>query len=165
VEYNRGLYVSPNSPQLTKGTKAADGSWKTPPRLSKSVTKFDLMTYMEFCRSPEAVEVDYRPEGELVDKLIANEMNDDWWRRHLRPVNLTVVKQHLRATARHDVRATELAAAPTTAMPSPGEACRWCDFRALCMDEFFGNRPDPLVPSDYGLRVSRRGPEAEDVQA
>lgn len=153
VEYNRALFVAPSTPQLTKGTKTKDGEWKTRPRLSKTVTRFDLATYQAFCLSDEAIEVEYAAEPELIEKLTAAQTGEDWFKRTLRPVNLTVVNRHLVTVVGAAERSEVISADPSSAVASPGDNCRWCDYAPLCLDEFYGARSDPLIPSDYGLKL------------
>lgn len=145
IEYNRGIYTAPSTPVLTKG------SAKTPPRLSKAVTKYDLATYLEFCQSEAAAAAGYEAEPEIIERLTKAESGDEWWRRSSRPVSLSVVRRHVRAAAAQARRAEILD--PSEAMPSPGPGCSWCAYAALCRAENYGGFPEPFAAGDYGLRI------------
>jgi len=133
VEYDRLRYKRPATPRLTqKGN------------LSKSVTDFDLPTYIEFTES-EGIEAD----ESVVASLAAD--RDRFFRRRLTPVNRNIVREHLRAAV-SDATEAEKITDSDSAPRTPTKGCAWCDYLQLCRAQLVGSVQDDYDPAAFGLR-------------
>jgi hypothetical protein len=137
--------------------------------LSKSITDFDLGTYIEWARGPEGNGVPYpgrakdgsgaglyQIEPAIVEKLSTPASTSAWFQRTLTPLNSNLIKVHLRAAVDS---AVDLAASRRRAKES-GEAarnltsnCRWCDFVKLCRAEMVGGPGGEYELADMYLRA------------
>jgi hypothetical protein len=156
VEFDRVRFKKPATPTLTQ----AGG-------LSKSVTDYDAYTYRAWCATgprPEptaaalkkGLTAETMPLYELdPEHLAALEANrDSWFRRSRRPLSMFTVTAHVRAAQSQAARAAEVD--PKTAPISPSKSCGFCPYSSLCRATIMGGTPDPLVLSDWGLRVKKR---------
>lgn len=133
VEYDRLRYKRPAVPRLTqKGN------------LSKSVTDFDLPTYIEFTEG-EGIE----PDQTVVASLAADK--DRFFRRRLTPINRNAIREHLRAAVADAVEAEKIYDS-TSAPRSPSNRCAWCDFLQLCRAQLVGSVEEEYDPQAFGLR-------------
>lgn len=155
LSYDRARTKSPSAPALTKS-----GS------LSKSTTDYDLAAYLAFTEEPvpyPGLKKDgsgageYLRDDEVVARLSSPSERAKWNDRTLTPVNLNIVRSHLRE-ARNTRQAME---GTLEAFQRDGQAtrnlnrmgCGWCDFQALCLAEMRAGGPsEDLEPGDYGLR-------------
>lgn len=140
VEFDRARIKKPTTPKLT--TRGV---------LSKSITDFDGYTYKNWCESAEAKEAGYEFEQAVWDK--AEEDQESWFRRSLKPLSLNAIRAHVMSMQTQAERASKLD--PKKAAIQPSNSCAWCPFLNLCRAEIIGGRPDPLYPSEYGLRLKK----------
>lgn len=155
LSYDRARTKSPSAPALTKS-----GS------LSKSTTDYDLAAYLAFTAEPvpyPGLKKDgsgagtYERDPAVVERLSSPSERAKWNDRTLTPVNLNIVRSHLRE-ARNTRQAMEstletfhLQGQATRNLNRMG--CGWCDFQALCLAEMRAGGPlEDLDPGDYGLR-------------
>lgn len=161
VGYDRVRGKVPTTPKLTKAG-----------RLNKSVTDYDLPTYLEWCATEPAYEGTkrddeggvYRADDDVIEALSTPEARASFFRRTLVPINVNVIREHLRAAVFEVQQMTATADAMQRtgeAARSPSRACNWCDFLLLCRAELVGG---PLSANgdvaeqlrDYGLRQRSR---------
>lgn len=145
VAFNRVCSVKPTTPKLTQ--KGA---------LSKTVTNFDLMTYLAFCKSPAAIEAGYKPEQSQIERISAPAYQTRFFQRTLRPISRNIIKAHLQAAVDSNSdsnltiqRVEKRGEAPRN---MTGSACRFCDFAQLCRAMMVGGVDGEYEISDYGLR-------------
>lgn len=151
VAYDRARMAGPRNPSVT-----ASGT------LSKSVTDYDLATYLVFAAGPDGDGVPwgepdtfyqsgkkkgepkfgkYTVEQSVIDKLSDPAALSVWHQRTLSPLNMNVVVAHLRAAADTalDVRRTRARVQEQSAAPrNLSRACQWCPFSELCRAEMVG---------------------------
>lgn len=133
IEYDRLRYKRPATPKLTqKGN------------LSKSVTDFDLPTYIEFVET-EGIEADQTVVASLEADV------DRFFRRRLTPVNITIVREHLKAAVAGATEA-ETITASDSAPRSPSNKCAWCDYLQLCRAQLVGSVSEDYDPAAFGLK-------------
>ena len=159
--YDRVRTTVPKSPTVT-----ASGT------LSKSVTDYDLATYLAFAAGPDGDGVPWGEEGvyfktgkragepkfgrytaeeSVIEKLSDPAALSAWQQRTLTPLNRNIVRTHLRAAVdtAGDIRVTRDRAAETReAGRNLSKGCEWCPFAALCRAEMVGG-PD----GDYDLEA------------
>lgn len=145
VAFNRVRSVKPTTPKLIKSG-----------RLSKTVSDFDLMTYMAFCKSPAAQEAGYQPEQSQIDRISAPAYQTRYFQRTLRPISRNIIRTHLQAAIDSDSdsnltiqRVGKRGEAPRN---MTGSACSWCDFAALCRAQMVGGVEGEYEVTEYGLR-------------
>lgn len=129
--------------------------------LSKSVTDYDLLKYLDFTMKPvpypgrkkdgsDAGE--YVQDGELVKKLGTPMEMDKWNRRAGPPVNLRLIKAHLMQAL---VTARQIRDAEEFPRNLSRRGCKGCDFLELCLDEM---RTGRVLDNeqDYGLALRQK---------
>ena len=151
VAYDRVRTTAPKQPKLT-----ATGT------LSKSVTDYDLPTYLAFAAGPDGTGASWGEEGAYyvsgkkkgepkfgvyqAEESVVRALSDPaaastWQQRTLTPLNRNIVTTHLRAAVDTslDITATRARVAES------GEAgrnltndCKWCPFAELCRAEMTG---------------------------
>lgn len=155
--YDRVRMVKPKQPVVTQsGT------------LSKSVTDYDLATYVEWARGPDGQGVPfpgrskdgsqaglYLAEDGVIEKLARPATVSAWFQRTLTPLNSNLIKVHLRAAvdSAADLAQTRARAQVTGEAPrNLTSGCRWCDYVGLCRAEMVGGVSGDYELSDYKLR-------------
>lgn len=167
VAYDRTRSVAPKTPVLTQSGG-----------LSKSVSDFDLYTYVTWAQGVDGEGVPWGEEGTyvksgkragepkwgrytaeqgVIDRLSSPASRSVWHQRTLVPLNRNVIRAHLQATA--DTAGD--AARTVERMESSGEAgrnltrasCRFCDYASLCRAEMLGG-PGDYDPRDFGLALT-----------
>ena len=166
VAYDRARSAPAKQPQITQS-----GS------LSKSVTDYDLDTYLTFAQGPDGNGVPwgepdtyvksgkrkgeakwglYHAEETVIEKLSSPVALSIWHQRTLVPLNKNIVTAHVQAaidtqkdTERTTERVERTGAAPRNFTK---EACRWCEYAGLCRAEMIGGSRGEFDPSDYGLK-------------
>lgn len=166
VAYDRARSAPAKQPQITQS-----GS------LSKSVTDYDLDTYLSFARGPDGEGVPwgepdtyvksgkrkgeakwgfYHAEEAVIEKLSSPAALSVWHQRTLVPLNKNIVTAHVQAAidTQRDTERTIERVERTGAAPRnfTKEACRFCDFAGLCRAELIGGSRGEYDPADYGLR-------------
>lgn len=155
VSFDRVRATAPKTPSLTKSG-----------RLSKSVTDYDLETYLEWVGDGvpfEGLKKDgsgagvYKVEEAEVARLSSDGARRMWFRRSLTPLSVGVVRMHLRAAvdsvediARTRVRVERAGEASRNLV---GVVCKWCDFAELCRAQAVGGVGGGFDPAEYGLVV------------
>lgn len=151
LAYDRSRSTAPKTPQLTQAGA-----------LSKSVTDYDLSTYLAWAAGPDGNgqpwgEPDtyyvsgtkkgqpkfgtYTAEQTVVDKLSDPAAQSVWFQRSLIPWNDNLIRSHLRAAVLTQQQMVATATYFDRYGESPrslGPACRYCDFAALCRAEMLG---------------------------
>ena len=150
--YDRVKSVKPTTPRLNKsGT------------LSKTVTQFDLHTYLDWVAEGqefEGLRKDgsgagiYEAEQSVIDHLMSPAWRTIWHQRTLTPLNTNMIRAHLRSAVdtiadlnqtRHRAEDTGEAARNLT------KGCTWCDFAALCRAQIVGGPDGEYTLVDYRL--------------
>lgn len=159
ISYDRLASVAPKTPVLTQ----AGG-------LSKQITRFDLHTYVEWAAGPDGNGQPYpgrkkdgsgaglyTAEPEVIERLSSVAERASWLTRTLTPLNMNLVKAHLRAavdTAEDVGRTMERTAVHGEAARNLAtQNCKWCDYSDLCRAQMFGGPKGEYIPEEYGLRV------------
>jgi hypothetical protein len=157
VAYDRIRSVRATTPKLTQtGT------------LSKTVTQFDLRTYVEWAAAGQeypgrakdgSQKGVYELEPAVVEHLSTPAALEQWTVRTLTPLNRHLVRTHLQA-ALDALKDMDVSYARITkrgeARRVLGDHCKWCDFAGLCRAQMTGG-PDGTYPlGDFGLRVRAR---------
>lgn len=170
LSYDRARSAMPKQPSLTQA-----GS------LSKSVTDYDLHTYLVFAAGPDGDGVPfgepdtyvqsgkrkgepkfgvYEADAALVEKLSTPAAASVWFQRTLTPLNNNIVRAHINA-----VRHTQTEAERTVAyFTEHGEAprnftrrgCDWCDYKGLCRAELIGGPDGDYPVEQFGLTHTTR---------
>ena len=157
VSFDRVRTVAPKTPSLTKSG-----------RLSKSVTDYDLRTYVEWVGDGvpfDGLKKDgsgagvYKVEQDEVDRLSSDDVRRNWYRRSMTPLSVNIVKTHLRAAVdtvsdigRTKARAERSGEAPRNLVSM---ICKWCDFAELCRAQAVGGPDGDFDPAEYGLEVRK----------
>lgn len=162
VAYDRARMTYPKSPAVTQ----------TGGTLSKSVTDYDLATYVAWCATePQWGEEGkhfttgprkglpkwgtYEIEQSVVDKLSTPQAQSIWNTRTLSPLNGNIVNEHL------DTALTDLELMGHSrdrwenegkASRSLGKGCNWCDYSDLCLAQMMGGPDGEYDLAAYGLR-------------
>ncbi len=151
--YDRVRMLAPKTPAVTK----AGG-------LSKSVTDYDLSTYLWWCgTSPEypGLKKDgsgagiYQAEQSVIDRLSTPGARAEWFTRTLTPLSAHTVQAHLIAaldSARAMSATRERYQSTGVAGRNFGAACRWCDFAPLCHAHLVGGPEGTYDLEGMGLR-------------
>jgi len=138
VEYDRVRSAMPKQPVIT-----------TTGSLSKSVTGYDLWTYLDWSAdliewgTPETFTAAGKPkfgvyerDAKVVDKLSSPEELGQWFRRTLIPINRNVIRQHVKSAVltAQDIERT-LETEPEALARNFTKDCQWCDYAKLCRAE------------------------------
>lgn len=161
VAYDRVRTTAPKQPKLT-----ATGT------LSKSVTDYDLPTYLAFAAGPDGTGAPWGEEGAYyvsgkkkgepkfgvyqAEESVVRALSDPaaastWQQRTLTPLNRNIVTTHLRAAVDTslDITATRARVAETGAAGrNLTNDCKWCPFAELCRAEMTGG-----AGGDYDLEA------------
>ena len=157
VAYDRVRMVAPKSPEVTlSGT------------LSKSVTDYDLATYLEWAKGPDGQGVPYpgrkkdgsgagvyTAEQNVIDRLSQPAASSAWFQRTLTPLNTNIVRSHLLAavdTSLDMISTRRRIEATGEAGRNLHKTCKWCDYVKICRAELVGGMDGEYVLSDYGLK-------------
>ena len=126
--------------------------------LSATVKDYDLNTYLEWVQKGQTYpgrkkdgsqSGTYVLDQGVVDHLKSPDERAKWARRSLAPLNMHVVKTHLRSAVDAAIDVSKTVARfeeQGDAARNFGGACRWCDYTDLCRAEMLGG-PD----GDYDL--------------
>jgi hypothetical protein len=176
VAFDRARSVAPKPPHLTlSGTLAVRGGEPT-------ISATDLATYLAWAKGADGEGVPWGEEGvfyktgakagepkfgrytadeRIIARLSTPAERSRWFQRQPVPLNLAIVRSHLRAAVdtATDIWRTEKRSART------GEAgrnlvkttCGWCDYSALCRAQMIGGADGQYELAEYGL-VSRDNP-------
>lgn len=156
VAYDRVRMTAPKAPKITlTGT------------LSKSVTDYDLHTYLEFCKGEDGNGVPfegrkkdgsqagiYTAESAVVENLQAPPAVAKWLIRQKTPLNRNIVVSHLRSAVDSslDIRRTrERVEASQEAGRNLSSSCKWCPFAQLCRAEMVGGPGQDYDLESMGL--------------
>lgn len=170
ISYDRIRSAMPKSPSVT-----ATGS------LSKSVTDYDLHTYLDWAAGPDGEGVpwgepdtfvksgkragepkwgSYVAEEAVVEKLSSPVALAIWADRTLVPLNRNMVRGHLQAAVdtqqdaeRTMLRITERGEAPRN---FTRRGCQFCEFSSLCIAQMTGGPKGEYPLADYGLKEKSR---------
>lgn len=159
VAYDRARSVPPKDPQVTQsGT------------LSKSVTDYDLQTYLHWCEGPDGNGQPYpgrkkdgsgagfyQAEESVIAKLSTPQAREVWNHRTVVPLNPNVIRAHLDAA----VDTTRDMFLSVDRLNTQGAAprnltrfgCGRCDFADLCRAQMIGGPDGDYDLESYGLRV------------
>ncbi len=160
----KGLQVAALSYDRVRSVKATTPKLTQMGGLSKSVTMYDWVTYLEWCREGQ----DYPGRTKDGSQAGTYELDEDhlaflkgplwtsrWFQRTLVPLNRNLVISHLRAA--QDTAAAMEALAPRLAETDEAprnlshDNCRYCDFSALCRAQMFGGPEGEYAPENFGL--------------
>lgn len=158
IAYDRVRTQAPKIPAVTQ----AGG-------LSKSITDYDLQTYLDWAAGPDGEGVPYpgrkkdgsdaglyRVDDYVVEKLSSPTAQSIWHQRTLVPLNMNVVKTHMKSAAdtqRETDRTLErFWAEGDAARNFTRKGCQWCDYADLCRAEMIGGPGGTYPPADYGLK-------------
>ena len=138
--------------------------------LSKSITDFDLYTYAAWSlgdgrgvpypgrKADGSGAGFYQPDAAVIEKLSTPAAISAWYQRTLTPLNLNLIRVHLRAAvdSAADVALSRARFAVTgEAARNLTERCRYCDFVRLCRTEMVGGISTDIELSDYYLRAKK----------
>lgn len=152
--YDRMRAVAATTPKLTNAGQ-----------LSKQVTQYDLQTYIDWVAEGQTypgTKKDgsgagvYELDQNVVDHLSSPAWKSNWHQRTLTPINVNVIRSHLRAAADAVIdmqRSKEIAEARHEAPRNPGPGCRWCDYAKLCQAQLIGGPDGEYDLAAMGLRV------------
>ncbi len=173
LSYDRARSAPPKSPSLTLAGA-----------LSKSVTDYDLHTYVEFAKGPDWPAEEGVPWGEpetyvktgkragepkwgryladdsIIERLASISSQSVWFQRTLTPLNRNIIAAHLQAVSDTQQQAERTVAqvAETGAAPRNfhRRMCGWCEYAKLCRAELIGGPDGEYAPEDYGLNERRK---------
>lgn len=172
LAYDRVRSIAPKAPQVT-----ASGG------LSKSVTAYDLQTYLEWAAGPDGQGVPWGKQGEyfksgprkdqpkfgrytaeekVIEHLSTPAQRAKWFQRTLTPININLVRTHLRAA----IQTAKDAALTVKRAEANGEAprnitamgCKFCEYLDLCRAQMIGGPDGQYDPADYGLQPRKETP-------
>lgn len=163
VAYDRVRMTHPKEPKITlTGT------------LSKSVTDYDLHTYLDFCMGEDGQGVPfvgrkkdgsgagvYLAEETVKQALSAPPAVAKWFVRQVTPLNKNIVLSHLRSAvdSTFDIQRTyQRAERSREAGRNLGSSCKWCPFAKLCRAEMVGGADGEYDLKDMGLAVKPDSP-------
>lgn len=176
VAYDRVRMAAPKSPSVT-----------TTGTLSKSVTDYDLATYLAFAAGPDGKGVPwgepdtfyqsgkkkgepkfgfYQAEETIIAKLSDPAALSAWQQRTMTPLNRNVVMTHLRAavdTAADVRRSRERANETQEAARNLTKGCQWCPFAELCRAEMTGGAGGDYDLESMWLRPKKRSSRVREV--
>lgn len=160
VAYDRVKMVHPSTPNLTKSGRLAQRGGVP------AVGSTDLVTYKEWAKGENGDGVPYEglrkdgsgagmytEEESVVEQLSSSSAQSTWFQRSLTPLNMNVVRGHLRAAvdSAFDIRRTRVRVKEShEASRNLTSKCKWCPFVDLCRAEMLGG-PD----GDYDLEAMR----------
>lgn len=142
--YDRVRTVKAKTPQVTQaGT------------LSKSIKDFDLRMYLAWSKGPDGLGVPYpgrmkdgsgagyyQAEDSVIEMLSSPAAQTAWFQRTLTPLNMNLIKAHLRGAidSSFDIAETRKRGAEhgQVGRNLSGWGCRWCEFAGLCRAEMVG---------------------------
>lgn len=141
--------------------------------LSKSITDFDLHTYLEFCKGPDGQGVPfpgrkkdgsgagfYTAEEAVIERLSTPSARSAWLQRTLVPLSSHIVRAHLRAavdSAQDQYRTRKRAEVMREGARNLTSNCRWCDFASLCRAQMVGGAGGDYDLAVHGLRERPAG--------
>lgn len=165
TQFDRARMTKPQTPAVT-----SSGG------LSKSITDFDLHTYLKWAKGPDGQGVPWGEEGKFfasgprkglpkfgryvaeekeIERLSTQAAVSAWFQRTgPTPLNANIVKAHLRAavdSALDMEQSYARAKIEHAASRNLGPNCRWCDFAALCRTEMFGGVDGEYDLADFRL--------------
>lgn len=171
LSYDRARSAPPKSPAVTQ----------TAGSLSKSVTDYDLHTYLTWAAGPDGRGVPWGTEGEyvktgkragepkfgryvaedsVIEKLSHPAALSIWHQRTLTPLNHNIIKAHLQAVSDTQQQAERTVAQFTEHGSAPRnftrQGCKWCDYNRLCRAELIGGPGGEYPPEDYGLTERKK---------
>lgn len=156
--YDRARSVKAKTPVVTQsGT------------LSKSITDFDLYTYLQWSAGEDGQGVPfpgrtkdgsqaglYTAEESQIERLSSPAASTVWFQRTLTPLNSNLVRTHLRAAldGAEDMERSRLRSAETgeAARNMSSWTCRWCDYAGLCRAQMVGGPDGEYDLADFKLR-------------
>jgi hypothetical protein len=158
VGYDRMRMTHPKPPELTLSGRLRQREGQP------SINGSDSHTYLEWCtpgvefpgyqKTPPGT---YYPEPHIVERLMSPTHRSIWFQRTLSPLNVNLVKAHLRAAidGAADMLLSEQRAArdAMVARNLSSSNCRWCDFVKLCRAEMYGGPDADYDLADMGLYV------------
>lgn len=167
LSYDRARSAMPKQPAVTKTTGA----------LSKSVTDYDLHTYLAFV-GEEGVdwgEADtfvqsgknegkakfgtYAAEPEVIERLRSPSARAAWHVRTLTPLNRNVIAEHLRSLSHTQVDAVRtvdyFAQHGSAPRNFTRQGCKFCDFVGLCRAEVIGGSGGDYPLEQFGLQTRK----------
>lgn len=175
IQYDRMRSIQPKPPHLTLSGNLAVRNGQP------SVSSCDLETYLEWAAGPDGEGVPwgeqgvyyvsgnrkgepkfgfYTAEDNVVEKLSTPAARSSWFNRKTVPLNINVVRTHLRAAVdsaediqRTQKRVSEVSEAQRNLSRSN---CRWCDAVGLCRAQMMGGPTGDYELADYNL-IGRDG--------
>lgn len=163
-----GLRVNAVSYDRVRSPKATEPKLNQSGTLSKTVTQFDLQTYLDWVaegqeypgRAKDGSQAGvYEAEQSVIDRISTPAWKAQWLDRTLVPLNVNLVREHLQAAADAmvDMATTDRRVRQRgSAARNPGDACRWCDFASLCLAQMLGGTRGVYPLGDFGLRARER---------
>lgn len=166
LSYDRVRSVAPKQPSIT-----ASGA------LSKSVTDYDLATYLAFAAGPDGQGVPWGEEDTyfksgprkglpkfghyVAEESVITNLSDPaerarWFQRTMTPLNRNLIRTHLRSAVDSalDVdRTRERFEEEGDAARNFARHCQWCDFADLCRAEMTGGAGGEYDLESMFLRV------------
>lgn len=158
IGYDRVRGPASKTPVLTKSGK-----------LSATITDFDARTYREWAAKGQeypGLKADgsgagvYQMEPDVLAARLTPAAWAKWFDRSLTPLNMNVLRAHLRAAADTalDQRLTrERVAVEGMAARNFTWSCRRCEFVGLCRVEMFGGVEGDYDLAEFGLRKKPSG--------
>lgn len=148
--------------------------------LSKSITDYDLDTYLTWAAGPDGEGVPwgeegvyyvsgakkgepkfglYQAEDSVIEKLSSPAARTAWFQRTLTPLNRMLIQTHLGAAVdtsddieRSQARVDEKGEAARNLTP---QGCKFCDFADLCRAQMYGGPRGEYDFAEYGLVSTR----------
>jgi hypothetical protein len=159
----QGLKMSAVSYDRARSVKATTPKLNQSGTLSKTVTVFDELTYREWVaegqeypgRAKDGSQAGvYELDPAELERITAPAHVSKFFQRTTVPLNLNLIKAHVRAAvdAVADMKNVSDRVYQSGEAPrSLGDACRWCDFAALCRAQIMGGPQGEYHPEDFGL--------------
>lgn len=157
VAYDRARSIAPKPPSLTKAGKLRVSGGEPATGMT------DLKTYLEWVATGPEFEGNkkdgsgagvYEAEDKVIEKLSTPAAQAMWFQRTQVPLNLNLIRSHLRAavdstydtyvTAQRTERAKE-------AQRNLGMNCKWCPFASLCRAQMIGGADGTYDLREHGL--------------
>jgi hypothetical protein len=166
VAYDRMRSVAPQPPRVTTAGKLYSRGGES------SIGMTDLQTYLEWAKGPDGQGVPYlgrKPAGkeaaiagyyvaeqDVIERLKLPSARSAWFQRKRVPLNLNLVRTHLRAAvdSTTDIWRTQKRTQRTAeaARNLSRENCRWCDFAQFCQAQMRGGPRGVWDLAELGLR-------------
>lgn len=163
VAYDRSRTKVPANPTITQA-----GS------LSKSITDYDLATYLEVVGEgipwgePDTYYQSgakkgqpkfgvYTAEDAVIEKLSTPSVRSKWNQRTLTPLNRNILRSHLQAAqdTYYDMVNTQARNEEHGRVARNfGRGCSWCDYLSLCLAQVMGGADGEYSLADHGLKRS-----------